>query len=120
MILVAAAGGLVEQYVARLDVAVHEPARVRGVQRRRHLGRDVGHARRGQRAHRVEQPADVSAVDEAHGNEQHAFGLARLENGDDIGMINGRGGPRLADEPPAERVVLGQAWSQDLERDAAV
>ena len=59
VVLPPAARGGVEQHVGRLHVAVHQPARVRRVQRRPHLGDDVDDPGGGQRTLDVEQRADV-------------------------------------------------------------
>jgi len=42
-----------------------------------------------------------------------------LEDRHDVWVVQGRGGPGLALEPPAELVVAGQGWSDDLQRDLA-
>ena len=120
MVLPAAARGGVEQHVGRLHVAVHQPARVRRVQCRPHLGDDVDDPRGGQRALGVEQCADVRAVHEPHRDEQDAVRLAGVEHRNDVGVVDGRRDPRFADEPFPERIVGRQPGSQDLQRDIPV
>jgi hypothetical protein len=113
------AGGRVEQHVRRLDVAVHQSARVRRVQgrgdRRHDRGDPVG--RKGSLP--VEQRPHVAAGDVAHRDEQHAARLAGLVQRDDVRVIDGGGGLGLPVEPLPERLVGGQRRSQDLERDDA-
>ena len=87
------------------------------VERGRDLGDDAGDARRVQRAEPPEERPHVSPADIAHRDEQDSGGLTGLEDRDDVRMVNGRGSPRLADEPLAERVVPGDLGRQDLQRD---
>ena len=75
---------------------------------------------RGQRAGPVQQAVHVLAADEAHRDEQHAVGLAGLEDRDDVGVVHRGRGPGFPDEPLPERLVPGQSGRQDLERDPAV
>ena len=56
----------VEQDVRRLDVAVHESARVRRVERCGDLRADRDRPRRLERALRSEQRAEIDAVHEPH------------------------------------------------------
>ena len=57
---------LVDQDVARLDVAVHQAARVRGVERRGHLSDQGDRARRLEAAVAAEHRAKIASLDEAH------------------------------------------------------
>ncbi len=120
MVAGAVLGCPAEQHVGRLDVPVHQPAGVRGVQRRRHLGDDAEGPRRGQRPGPVQQAVHVLAGDVAHGDEQHAAGLAGVEDGDDVRVIHRRGGAGLPDEPLPERLVPGELGGQHLECHPAV
>jgi hypothetical protein len=55
----------------------------------------------------------------AHGNEQHALSLTRLEDGDDVRVVDGRGRPGFRDEPLPEAVVRGERRGQDLQGNQA-
>ena len=120
MIRAAASRDGAEQHVGRLDVTVHQPDGMGRVERGRDLGDDAGDARRVQRAEPPEEGPHVSPADIPHGDEQDSAGLAGLEDGDDMRVVNGGGGPRLADEPLAERPVAGNLGGQDLQRDPSV
>ncbi len=93
---------------------------MRRVQRRGHLGDDVAGPGGRQGAAGIEQFAHVAARHVAHRDEQDAVGLARLEDGDDVRVINGRRGPGLTDEALPERAVEREPGCEDLQRDVAV
>ncbi len=116
MIRLAASGHRADEHVARLHITVHQAAGVRLIQGRRHLADDVRHARRWQRALAIEQRAQVLPGDVTHRDEQAPVRLARVEDGNDVRMIDGRGGPHLPAEPLAERRVPGELGRQDLQR----
>ncbi len=115
----AGVGPPAEQHVGRLHVTVHQAAGVRRVQRGGDLADDAEGPGRGQRAGRMQQAVHVLAGHVAHRDVQHAVGLARIEDRDDVGVFDGRGGPGLPDEPLPERLVLGVVRGQYLERDPA-
>ncbi len=97
-----------------------KPVRMGRVQRRRQLSDDVGRPCGGQRSAGIEQRAHVPAVDVAHRYEQDTASLARLEDGNDVRVVDGGCGPGFADEALPERIVDGQARGQDLQRDVPV
>jgi hypothetical protein len=107
-----------DQDVGRLDVAVDQPVGMGLVERRADLGHQVDRALGIERAFVVQQPAQVGAVDVAHRQEDHAVGLAEVEDLDDMGMPQSGRDLRLAQEAPPHAVVARQAVGQDLERDA--
>ena len=120
MISRAAFGQIAEQHVGRLDVAVHQPAGMRRVQRGRHLLDNAGGAARRQRALSVEQAAHILPADETHRDKQDPLSLAGLEDRDDVRMVNRCGGPRFPDEPLPEDLVQGEIRGQDLQGHPAV
>jgi hypothetical protein len=112
--------GAVEQDVGRLDVAVHEPARVRGVQRRGDLGDDRGGALGRQPALGAHDRPQVGPVDVAHDDVEDPVLLAGREDRDDVRMLDRRGGLGLAHEAVAERRVDRQRGRDRLEGHDAV
>jgi hypothetical protein len=116
----APSGRRVEQHVRGFDVPVHQAPAVRRVQGGGHLGHDANGPPGGQRAPGVEERAHVGAGYVAYGDEQHAVGLTRGEDRDDVRVIHRGGGPGLADEPLLELLVPGQHRIEDLERDLPV
>ena len=109
-----------EQDVGRLDVAVDEPARVRGVERGRDLRDDVrgapgleptaarGRACAGRCRRRSAWP------------DRGALELARVVDRDHVGVVDRGGEPRLAHEAVAEGRVLGEVGGDQLERDGPI
>ena len=81
-----------------------------GVERAGDLGDDPHRARRLERRQRLrEQLVEVDPVHEAHRDEQQAVVLAGLVHGDDVGVLDRRGDPRLGLEALAEHRVVGSA-----------
>ena len=78
---------LVEEHVRRLDVPVHEPARVRGVERGRDLGADRDGALRLEAPLALQQRLELAPLDVAHGDVQLAVDLAGVVDRDDVGML---------------------------------
>ena len=67
----------------------------------------------------AEPVAEALALDEGHGEPEPASGLARIVDGQDVGMLQPGGEADLALEPVgAERG--GELGEEDLERDGAV
>ena len=67
-----------------------------------------------------QQRAQVVAVDVAHRQVQAALVLARVEDRDDVRVVDVRGDARLADEALAKGRILGQGRRDELQRDRAV
>jgi len=84
-----------DQDVRGLDVAVHQPARVRRVERGGYLRGDRDRALRLQRPV-GEQRAQVAAVDVAHRDVELAVGLVGVVHGHNVRVVEGGGEARLA------------------------
>ena len=106
-----------DQHVRRLDVAVHEPAPVRGVERAGDLPDDVHGALGIQALGGVDQRPQVRAVDVAHREVEDAVGLAGLEDRHDVGVIDRRGELRLGLEALAEVGIVRVLRGNHLQRD---
>ena len=93
--------------IGRLDVAVHDPPLVGAGEAGGDLGGDV-HGLGDRQGAAVQPVAQRLPLVEGHGDEQRAvLGLADLVDGADVGVVDLRGGPRLAQEPPL--LLLGGA-----------
>ena len=108
-------GARVEEHVGGLHVAMHETARVGRIQGARHLREDADRVRRVQTA-ALQALLQVTPLDVAHGDEEDVLGRPSLVDRDDVRMVDRRGQLRLAQEAVTERFVLGEAGSQQLER----
>src|SRR5262245_35582876 len=105
-------------YVFRLDVAVHDPRRVRRRERFRDLPRHV--ERRGQAqwpaSHLI---AQCLAFDKLADDVMRAFGFADLVNGQDVWMVESGGRLRLPLKPEQAIRILFDGGGQYFERDLA-
>ena len=110
----------VEQDVRRLDVAVHETARVRGVERCGDLRADGDRPGRLERALRSEQRAKVGAVHEPHREIDTAVDVAGVVDRDDVRVLERHHELRLARESLAEAIVARQGRRHQLERDRSL
>jgi hypothetical protein len=116
----AGVGHPAEQHVGRFHVPVHQAAGVRRVQRGRDLADDAEGPGHPQRPSRMQQAVHIVAGHVAHRDVQHPAGLTRIEDRDDVGVVDRRGRPGLPDEPLPERLVLRVVQGQHLERHPAV
>jgi hypothetical protein len=110
------AGARVEEHVGRLHVAMHQAARMGRIEGARHLGEDPDRLVRIEAAP-LQSLLQVATFDVAHGDEQEVLSRPGLVDGDDVGMVDRGGELRLAKEAVTERLVLGEAGSEQLERD---
>ena len=108
-----------DEHVRGLDVAVHEPRGVRGVEP---VG-DLGDDRRGPRGLEApvarEQRVEVGAGHVADDEEEAAALLAGGVDGDDVGMVDGRGQAGLTLEALAQLGIGGAVGGDELQRDRA-
>ena len=105
--------------VGRLDVAMHEPLRVRGVERARHLPEYVERAVRRESALVRDQRLQIDALDVAHRDVEHALGLTRLEDRHDAGVVEPGGRPPLLLEALAVERVVRELGCEHFEGDLA-
>ena len=113
-----AVGG--DQDVARLDVAVHEPGAVRGVERGGDARADVDRELGAEPLLRVEQLAQALAVDELHHDGLAALVLEHVVDGDDVRVAQPGDGDGLATEPLGDDRVGGEVGLEPLDGDLAV
>ena len=109
---------VVEQQVGGLDVAMDDPARVRGVERRRGLAKPVERAAERLCALAREPVGERSSRQVLHDDVGPPLVLADVEDRDDARSVRQpRGGEALAREAPSDRFVVGEALGEDLHRD---
>jgi hypothetical protein len=103
--------------VARLDVAMDQSLRVRGVERGGHLAEHVQSELRTQLLLLLEPGLEVDPVHVAHGDEEDALGFAGLVDRNDVRVVDRGREMRLPFEPLTEAGVVCELGRQDLERD---
>ena len=103
-----------DQDVRRLDVAVDDPLCVRRIQRVGDLDSQVQHLLHRHRCAR-DQVFERGSVQVFHDDERTTLGFIDLVNRADVGMVQRRGGKRLAPEPLQRRSVLRQIVGQELQ-----
>ncbi len=110
-------GNDVHQDVGQLDVPVHEPGRMRGVQRGRHLrGERGGLVARQPPTAAPQQPLQVPARYEPRRDVQQPLIVARRVHRDDVRRVHRRARPRLPQEPGPKLLIVGQRRRDDLQR----
>jgi hypothetical protein len=108
-----------DQHVVGLEVAMHEPDRVR--RREAAAGLQEHLEPRGARAGRLEPARQGHALDELHREEQLVADATDVEHGDDVRVRQLRHRLGLARHPGALRLeVAGSIRMQQLDRDPAV
>ncbi len=104
-----------DKNVRGLDVAVHDPFRVRGIERIRNFNRECDQrfiVQRTSHDHVLER----HAIQKFHGNEAQALVLANFVNGADIGMVQGGGGSGFAPEALERLGVTRHIIGQEFQR----
>ena len=108
-----------EEDVLRLHVAVDDPFVVSRRQRPADLGEDVHRARNRQDLDLVEQGAHLLAVEELHDDVRGAIvHLVHVGHAEDVGVLELRGGDRLAPEPLQSLGIAREVRVQRLDREA--
>ena len=109
-------GPRIHQHVGRLDITVHQPGGMGGIQGRGHRGDNRRRPRNGQRAHPVHQRPHVTAGHVSHRDEQDPIRIACFEHRDDVRIIHRRRRPGFTNETVPERLVRRHRGREDLER----
>ncbi len=104
--------------ICRLDVAVHDAMGVGGIKRVGDLDTEVQQLGQGQWTFRDALP-ERHAVQKLHRDKAPALRLTDFVNHTDVGMIQGRCGPRFPAESFQYRWVLGHEVGQKFERHQA-
>ena len=113
------AAGYCDEDVRGLDVPVHETLLVSRVQSLRDLLEQADRTARIERAAVARQLREVGPFDVAHGEEESAVLVSRLEDRNDVRVVERSGDPRLAQEALPEAAVLGELGRNDLQSDLA-
>ena len=106
--------------VARLDVAMHQPARMSGIEGVGDLGYETRRALWSERAAASEQPAEIDAVDVTHGDVQQSAVFADLVHRNHVWVLDLRSGIGFLFEASAEGGVGCQLWCDQLDRDESI
>ena len=109
-----------DQDVRRLDVAMDEAEPVGHVERISHLAEQAQRPLVADGLGRVDQLAQVVALDVLHGEEENIVLLARAVDRDDVRMLETRRQLRLEEETPPEAIVPCEVASDDLDRGLAM
>ena len=83
--------GLGDEDVGRLDIAMHEARRVRGIEGAADLVGDPQRVFEGERSPVPNQRLQARSANVAHGDEQHAVDLIGVVDRYDVGMVERRG-----------------------------
>ncbi len=101
--------------VGGLDVAMDDPLGVRGVERVGDLDAEIEDLLQLERL-ALDAVLERLAFQELHGDEALALVFADFIDGADVGMVERRGGARLALEARQRLLVAGDIFGQELER----
>ena len=117
-------GGIVDQDVRRLDVAVDQAALVRGVERSRDLLEHEERTPHAQPPLLLRGASGGRGLDVAHGDVEEPVGIAPFDlagvvDRDHVGVVELGRPLRLADEPLAEAVVVRKRRGEHLEGNLA-
>ena len=110
-------GRLLDQDVRRLDVSVHEPSVVCGVQRTRRLLEEEQRPRDAESSVAREQRFEIRSAHISHRDVEFAVSLARVVDRNDVRVVDLGGPLRLALESCPEARVFAQGRREELDRD---
>src|SRR5262249_4706344 len=117
--LLAAVDLLGEEDVRRLDVAMHDAARVHHVERARDRSQELYGALNREALLDLEHLIEVLSLEERHHQEGRAIlSATEVEHVDDVGMADGAGRAGLAHEALDDLAVARELASEHLERDS--
>ena len=105
-----------QHQVVGLDVAMHDRCGMSRRKRRRRLYRDVEDFAQVQRAAR-DPLAQRLALDELRDEESRAVVIAGFMDGEDVRMVEGRGGARFMQEAAHPLRIAGKLGAQHFQRD---
>jgi hypothetical protein len=108
-----------DEHVRRLDVAMDHAARVGVRDAGRHLGRKAKRLRH-RKPGRLDDLRERPSGQIFRGDVDVAFSLAHLVHGENVRVIESRGGARFAQETLARDGIGGQGVGENLESDFAV
>ena len=112
--------GLVAHDVLRLQVAVNDACAVRGFERAAGLLHDLDRFLGSKFSLLLHQAAQVLTLDELHGDELHAVGLAQVVDPDDV-LVGDLGGQKqFLLEAVNDGLVAGQIRADDFQRHHAI
>jgi hypothetical protein len=111
---------VVDEHVLGLDVAVHDPALVGGLQGAGDLDRIRHGLRDGQGAVATDAVLERLALDELEDDVRRPRVLARVDHAHDVGVVELRHRPRLAPEALERVGVAGDVAMQHLDRHLAL
>src|SRR6185295_18061438 len=107
-----------DEHVLGLQIAVDDSFVVGGREAARELEGEVEREAKGERG--LEEPAPEGLTLKELGDEERATAFrADVEDGDDVGMVEGRDGPRLQLEAPQAVWIGREAGRKHLDRDVA-
>ena len=92
---------------------------MREVEAGQHLDRDVELALQRERIAQRDHVGEIAPFHQLHRDEQLTLGLAEVVHRDDVGVLDGAGRARFAEEPLLHVFRLAEARAQELECDVA-
>ncbi len=96
---------------------MHKPGFVEGIERRADLAGEPGRLLQRERSVRVQPASQGASRDVLDSQVVTPVRLARLEDPDEIRVLDLGGDPGLPEEAPDERLVLGELLLQELDGD---